>query len=397
MQRFNFTKASLEALEIPVAGKRNNYSDGKERALQIRVSSTGSKSFSVYRRVKGGLPERITLGQYPALTIEQARRKASAINAAIEGGANPAQAKRAHKAEMTFGDLFAKYMANHALPTKITADEDERQYLQYIKPVMANRKISTITRAMVASLHMEITRAGHPVQANRVVSLVSTVFGRGMNWGDVDMNPALRIRRNRENSRERFLLADELPRFFAALEEEENTTMRDFMRLSLFTGVRRANMLEMRWADLSLNEGEWRIVRTKNGTTHTVTLSPQAANILAERKSTAAEGAIFVFPGDGASGHLTPPKSGWKRLLHRSDLRDVTLHDLRRTLGSWQAMTGASLVIIGKSLNQKSAKSTAIYARLDQDPVRASVDRATTAMMNAGATSNSEQPIIKKS
>ena len=62
----------------------------------------------------------------------------------------------------------------------------------------------------------------------------------------------------------------------------------------------------------------------------------------------------------------------------------VTLHDLRRTLGSWQAKTGASLAIIGKSLNHKSQQATAIYARLDLDPVRASVNTATAAMMEAG-------------
>ena len=61
----------------------------------------------------------------------------------------------------------------------------------------------------------------------------------------------------------------------------------------------------------------------------------------------------------------------------------MVLHDLRRTLGSWQARTGASLAIIGKSLNHKSQQATAIYARLDLDPVRQSVNTATAAMFEA--------------
>ena len=61
----------------------------------------------------------------------------------------------------------------------------------------------------------------------------------------------------------------------------------------------------------------------------------------------------------------------------------VTLHDLRRTLGSWQAKTGASLAIIGKSLNHQSQQTTAIYARLDLDPVRQSVNTANSAMLEA--------------
>jgi integrase len=62
---------------------------------------------------------------------------------------------------------------------------------------------------------------------------------------------------------------------------------------------------------------------------------------------------------------------------------DLRIHDLRRTLGSWQAKTGASLAIIGKSLNHKNVATTAIYARLDLDPVRASVNTATAAIMQA--------------
>jgi integrase len=64
-------------------------------------------------------------------------------------------------------------------------------------------------------------------------------------------------------------------------------------------------------------------------------------------------------------------------------LSNLRIHDLRRTLGSWQARTGASLAIIGKSLNHKSPTTTAIYARLDLDPVRASVEKATQAMLTA--------------
>ena len=135
-----------------------------------------------------------------------------------------------------------------------------------------------------------------------------------------------------------------------------------------------------------------------------------------------------MFPGRGKRGHLVEPKSGWRRILDRDELTqlsarlaaagkplkpvkeesliaaleraraaakrekidpstirmaDLRIHDLRRTLGSWQARTGASLSIIGKSLNHKSVQTTAIYSRLDIDPIRASVERATSAILTA--------------
>jgi len=121
-----------------------------------------------------------------------------------------------------------------------------------------------------------------------------------------------------------------------------------------------------------------------------VTLSPEAVTILKARKQAADDKAVFVFPGVGESGHIEEPKKAVIRIMARAEIpygrkveNGVTLHDLRRTLGSWQAKTGASLAIIGKSLNHQSQQTTAIYARLDLDPVRASVNTATAAMMEA--------------
>jgi integrase len=381
--KVNFTKAAIDAWPLPDTGKRTVYLDAKTTGLQIRVTSTGAKTFCILRRVKRGQPERVTLGRYPDMTIEQARRKAAEINAAIEGGANPAEAKRAHKAEPTFADLFNEYIERHAKLEKRTWAEDVQRFHQYLEKPLGSKKLSKIVRNDIAAIHAAITKAGHAPTANRVLALVSSVFGRGIEFSIIETNPAKGIRRNGETSRERFLQSDELPRFFQALADEQNDTMRDYFLLSLLTGARRANVLSMAWRDVSLDRAEWRIGMTKNGTPQTVALSPEAMTILVSRKETATEGALFVFPGIGASGHLAEPKKGWRRILERAGLDDLRIHDLRRTLGSWQAKQGASLAIIGKSLNHKNTATTAIYARLDLDPVRASVNAATSAMMEA--------------
>jgi integrase len=144
----------------------------------------------------------------------------------------------------------------------------------------------------------------------------------------------------------------------------------------------------MHWRELDLSSGVWRIPRTKNDEPQNVTLCPEAVAILEARKGSTGGG--FVFPSKSASGHMVEPQKAVIRVMARAEIpygRDVpngvTLHDLRRTLGSWQARTGASLAIIGKSLNHKSPQATAIYARLDLDPVRQSVNTATSAMLEA--------------
>jgi integrase len=90
----------------------------------------------------------------------------------------------------------------------------------------------------------------------------------------------------------------------------------------------------------------------------------------------------YVFPADSASGHMSPPNKRWKKLLIDADLTDLRLHDLRRSLGSWAAMTGASLAVIGRALGHKSTDATAVYARLQHDPVTEAMERATAAMLS---------------
>jgi integrase len=144
---------------------------------------------------------------------------------------------------------------------------------------------------------------------------------------------------------------DELPRFFKALSEEVNTTIRDYVLISLLTGARRSNVLSMKWSDINFERAEWRIQETKNGTTQIVTLSPEAVEILCNRKPS--NSSVFVFPGTGKMGHLMEPKKDWKRILERAGISDLRIHDLTRTLGSWQAKTSTSLTIIGKSFNHR--------------------------------------------
>lgn len=378
--KLNFTKATLETLPKPSAGKRAYYYDTKMRGLGVSITSNGTYSFIVYRWVNGK-PERVTLGRFPDLSIEQARRKAEVINATIAQGGNPNDQRRAERAEITFGALFNEYLDKHAKVYKRSWDEDQSIFNRYLLP-WQSRKLSTITQNDIESLHQKIGLNKGYYAANRLLALCSTVFNKAIKFELWDKkNPTLDIKKFPEEERDRFLQVDELPRFFQALSQESNDNIRDYITLSLLTGARKSDVLAMCWDQINLDRQEWRIPRTKNETPQTVTLTEEACFLLKQRKTTATNN--FVFPSTGKTGHLTEPKKGWRRILKKAGIVDLRIHDLRRTLGSWQARTGASLLIIGKSLNHISPQSTAVYARLDLDPVRASVEKATKAMLEA--------------
>ena len=111
--KFQFNKERLLALPAPATGERATYHDTKTTGLQLRVTPAGVKTFSMYRRTKGGGPERVTLGRFPAMTVEQARKAAATVNAEIEHGANPAEVKRTFKAEPTLTEFFSEYGTRH--------------------------------------------------------------------------------------------------------------------------------------------------------------------------------------------------------------------------------------------------------------------------------------------
>ncbi|MEI8321107.1 MAG: site-specific integrase [Alphaproteobacteria bacterium] len=376
--KFNFTKKSIESLPRPESGKRTYYYDTKVRGLGVGITDKGTQTFIVYRKI-GGRPERMILGRYPDLSIENARGEASKINAKIAQGENPNREKNKIREELTFKELFARYLDQHAKVHKKSWKSDLNQHKLYLSHWDKHR-ISRLHKADIEALHAKIGRDHGLYAANRMLALLAVMFSKAISWGWNHTNPTIGIKRFKEKSRERFLQGNELPKFLKALEEDPNQTLATFFKLCLLTGARRSNVLAMRWQDISFDQETWNIVETKNGNSQLVPLSEQALGLLKSLFKKKESG--WIFPSTTSkSGHLEEPKNVWKRILKKAELEDLRLHDLRRTLGSWQATTGANSYIIGKSLGHKTQQATAIYARLNIDPVRASVERATAAMM----------------
>jgi integrase len=389
-RKFHFTRERIERLPLPTNEQRAYYYDLKVRGLAVAVSPAGKKTFIVYRKV-AGRPERITIGPYTDLSIEQARKRAEQLNSAIAQGNNPAADRRSVRDEFTLKELFDVYLERYAKPHKRTWKQDESLFRCNLHGWQL-RKIGTIKKADVVALHARIgrlrakkTTTGKRTTANRTVELLGSMFNRAIrDYGWKGTNPAAGVTSFHEEERARFLGAAELRPFFQALADEPNEIIRDFFLLALFTGARRANLQAMTWPAVNWELASWTIPadQAKGRKTLEVALSPEALRILESRKAAAVD--QWVFPGTGKTGHLVEPKTAWTRICRRAGIRDLRLHDLRRTLGSWQAGTGASLVIIGKSLGHSSVETTQIYARLLLEPVRAAVEKATNAMLVAG-------------
>lgn len=242
--RINFTVAALKALPPAPSGKRVTYHDVREPGLQLRVGPTGKKQFCVFKRTKNGGPERVTLGPFPDMSIEQARAKALQVRNAMAQGFNPAELLRAKRNEMTLGEAFEWYMEHHAVPMGLkTADAMRGNFERYLGALPAvprklhgrarsksagsvnwqNKKLYAIRPADVMHLRTALAKQAGKAAANHALKLLRTVFAQlGKSKLYAGENPAAGLGTLKIPARDRFLQKDELPRLFEALRATAN-------------------------------------------------------------------------------------------------------------------------------------------------------------------------------
>lgn len=384
---FAFSEPKVRAIQPPRNGAYREYhKDTKFPGLQVCVTSTGKRTYYYVRRV-GGKPKRMMLGTIEQLTVEQARKAAAKKAGKVADGEDPQDDRRRKMQEQSLKELWGDWLEVHAKPRKRTWEDDKRQWEKYIADTFGGRRPSNIKTSEIAKWHVKIGNDHGHVQANRAKALLATLLNHAVRIGLLAANPCRSVPNFPEQSRERFLLPAEMRKFFDSLVAVGDP-WHDFFQLALFTGARRGNVASMAWNEIDLDRTTWTIPasKTKNKKPTVISLSPPAEAILRSRKELVGVGE-YVFPSNSATGHVVDPRKAWERLRKESGLTDLRMHDLRRSLGSWQAAAGASLAIIGASLGHTNLKSTQVYARLQLDPVRASVNEAVSAMLVAGGQS----------
>lgn len=414
---FNFTQSRLSDLRAVAPGKRDYYYDAKLEGLVLRKSDTGAMSFWAYKW-RDGKNIRINLGRYepdamqipgfdddplqvlgnnPGLSIEHARQLAAAVIIQITAGKDPLAAKRGTQG-ITLGDLFKEYLHGYAIEHCKTWKVIEECFYRYLDD-WRTRPVSSIKRSEVQMLVNKLGKENGKTTANRTLELLRAVINKGKQWELVACdNPATGISKFKLKHRERFVYAEELPRLVEAIEAEENQEIKDYVLISLYTGARKMNVLTMRWADVDLENAVWRIPDTKNNTAQTILLTAPELEIL-QRRFDNRKTFEYVFPGTGTkSPHLSDPKKGWHRILKRAGIKDLHLHDLRRTLGSYMAMTGASLSVIGNALNHKDVSTTRkVYAHSAHEAERTAREVAHKKMFEKSEEKESNVVELNKS
>ncbi|MFC1628423.1 tyrosine-type recombinase/integrase [Gemmatimonadota bacterium] len=368
--------------------------EGELPGFGLRLHPTGKKSFIVRYRTRSGRQRYFTIAQYGVATVDEARKRAKKILLRVADGEDPQADKKHERAGLNVSEFCTLYIDRFAKHKKKSWQEDQRRINKHIVPTIGNRKLLEVTRGDIESMHVKIGSEGGPVEANRVLALLSKVFALAIEWGNLPdgyRNPAQGIKKYPEQSRKRFVVKEEMPHLIAAINEEPSPYVRGALLLLLLTGCRRSELLSAKWEDIDRDRQVLRLLQTKAGKEQEVPLSSSALALL-EMIPHQHENP-YIFPSEvGEGGHLTTLKRSWKRIREKAGMLDLTMHDLRRTVGSWLVESGASQALVGQVLRHSSLDATEIYTRTTNGAAAIALERHGEEINRISGAIDIEQP-----
>lgn len=407
----NIITSGVDELPIPNKGSngqtgQKRYYDDKLKGFGIRVTSGGAKTFFVEKLVKRTL-RRIKIGRYGELTVEQARKQAQILLGQIASGLDPLAEKRADKMrQVTLNEVMTDYIkARKSLKPKTLYDY--QRVLDIAFGGWKSKPLISITKDKVAKLHEKLGQERGQAYANLSMRVLRALFnfaagqyedseGRSL----ITDNPVKRLSQTRAwyrvERRQTFIKAHELGSWYAGVQVLKNETLRDYLLLILFTGLRRQEAAKLEWQQVDLKAKTLKVTDTKNKETHTLPLSDYLYEMLSTRKKNTSSN--YVFASTSESGYIVEPRKQMAKVIKETEIQ-FTVHDLRRTFITIAESLDIPAYALKRLLNHKMANDvTAGYIMLDVERLRKPMQMVTDhILMRMGLKSSPEVLFIKDS
>lgn len=384
-RQFNFTKQAIE--ELPQPSIRIEYRDERIPELRLRVTPAGIKSFSVYKRVAGGRPVRVTLGKYPGLTPVRARSLALKHLAELSDGVNPNEQKRVDALSViTLAEVYSAYKSSRNLKKTTLQGYDGvvRNHLrEYVE-----RPLKELDRRSVVEIHAGVDSKAQADLTMRVLRAIFNFAKYEYCYQDGSSifpeNPVeiLSHRKQWNNVRRKqtHLRPGELSVFYKALrkiQEQETPTGRSIceaMLFALLTGLRRGEIFSLKWTDVDLRSEIFTVYDTKNGLPLELPVTGRVHQIFKGLQSGPLSD--YVFAAENEYGQVKEPKKVVAKVKGESNAH-CDFHDLRRTFATTAEHLDIGNYKLKRLMNHSTGRDdvTAGYTVLTAETLRPAAER----------------------
>ena len=390
MSTCKITKSFVDKLTLPEKGQVF-YRDSELKGFAVRVTTGGSKAFILEKRINRKL-KRITLGRYPEITVEMARKEALKYLGEIATGIDPIAKRQQAQAEQT---TLWQVWQDYRRVKSYLKDKTYVQYEMYLNGELKdwkNKRLVDITKDMVSVRHGKLLKSHSPSYANTAMRILSAIYkfakehyedNNGLSL--FPHNPVERLGQMKawakEPRRQNIIKPTQLISWYKALQEmkfnaeaESHHVGADYILFLLLTGLRKNEGATLLWDNVDLEEGTIHIPDTKNKEPLTLPLSDVLIGILNYRQRFKINNYVF---SSRKSAYFAYPEKALKHLCEKSGVK-FTFHDLRRTFITVAESLDISSYAIKRLVNHKSGNDvTEGYIIANHDRLRSPMQRIT--------------------
>jgi len=407
--KLKLTKTTVDRLPFSEKGKQVDYYDIELPSFGIRVSAT-SKTYFIRKWINGKL-SRVTIGRNNVISADAARKMAADVSTEIRKGVDVNKEKAIGKLRgMTLSDAFKDF-----LEARQSLKSSTLEYYTYVIEKLfadwATTPIAEITKDMIARRHKTLSTNSGPAAANGAMRTFRTVynFARTLTDNAIPENPVQRLSQTRQwckiERRKTFIRPHELKSWYESVQMIDNAVIRDFLLLTVFTGIRKTEGLTLKWASVDLRDKSFTITDTKNGLPHTLPVSTYLYGLFQQLQKFRTN--EYVFPGTGKAGHLVETRKQiaivekqsrfiMNEVLNQAELDiknelnpdsvlngvSFTLHDLRRTFITVAESLDIPYAALKKLLNHSDGNDvTGGYLQITTDRLRVPMERISSKLM----------------
>lgn len=367
-EKLKLDEAFVMSVACPDDKRELEITDNLVKGLKLVVTRQGRRSW-LFRYVINGKKRAMKLGDYPELRLAEVRLIAAAKNDLLVIGKDPQHERDVEKAMPTVTEFFTNTYYPHARKRKRSHSDDLSRFNNHLRGAIGHLYLNQVEAVHVMRIldQAKDTELSHAT-INRIRALFSVMFSYAIDLGVVEKNPVLRVKKYKEvNQIERFLTEQELPRLMHVLNTPEqyvidNLVIIAIVKMLLLTGMRKREVMDIKWEDVDLSSGHWKLKQNKSGKPRLMHL---ASECLAEIRKMLPRQSEYIFANPKTGQPFNDIRKCYDKIMKAAEIPNMRIHDLRHNFASMAVNQGLSLYVVQHLLGHASPQTTQRYAHLN--------------------------------